>query len=55
MKSPSLKDKASYYARVRETNYANSLRLEGFSVLPKMSGKSAPAALTSKKAGRNPV
>jgi len=30
MKSPSLADKIAYFAKVREANYAASLRLEGF-------------------------
>lgn len=53
MKSPSLKDKVAYYAKVREANYVSSLRLEGFSVPAKADGKHASVASTPKKVSRN--
>jgi hypothetical protein len=55
MKSPSLKDKAAYYAKVREANYANSLRLEGFTTPSKSRDKSVPAASRMGKLRRKPV
>jgi hypothetical protein len=53
MKSPSLKDKVAYYAKVREANYASSLRLEGFSVPSKAAGKHGSEPSSRKKADRN--
>lgn len=34
MSSPSLQAKKAYYAKVRQSNYAASLRLEGFESTP---------------------
>ncbi|MGY3229244.1 hypothetical protein ACVWWJ_000728 [Luteibacter sp. HA06] len=53
MKSPSLKDKVAYYAKVREANYVNSLRIEGFDVSSRVGNKNASAQLPSKKSSRN--
>lgn len=55
MKSPSLKDKVAYYAKVREANYANSLRIEGFVTSSKSRDKGAPAASRKGKLRRKPV
>ncbi|UPG85235.1 YhfG family protein [Luteibacter aegosomatis] len=49
MKSPSLKDKMAYYAKVRGVNYANSLRLEGFDVPQKGQRKVASSSVLPKK------
>jgi hypothetical protein len=55
MKSPTLKDKIAYYAKVRRANYADSLRLEGFDVRSKDTQKSPSSGMTSKKPQRSPV
>lgn len=55
MKSPTLKDKVAYYAKVREANYVNSLRLEGFVTSATTTAKSTTGSSSGKKSRRNPV
>lgn len=54
MKSPTLKDKIAYYAKVRRANYADSLRLEGFDVGSKKVRKSASISVKSTTRQRSP-
>jgi hypothetical protein len=52
IKSLTLKDKIAYYAKVRQANYASSLRLEGF-VMPSKAEKHVELASNRKKGGRD--
>ena len=42
MKTPSLSSKVAYYAQMRQSNYAASLRLEGFASTPRDSQRKLP-------------
>lgn len=43
MKTPGIEAKKAYFARVRRSNYAASLRLEGFDVSPADATRALPA------------
>lgn len=43
MSSPSLEAKKAYYRKVRQSNYAASLRLEGFNTSPEDSDRELPS------------
>ncbi|WP_271408087.1 YhfG family protein [Pseudomonas sp. Q1-7] len=56
MPTPSLQDKKAYYAKVRRSNYAASLRLEGFEVTPADAERKLPsreAVLSAYRAGQD--
>ncbi|MCY1371248.1 hypothetical protein D9M69_583830 [compost metagenome] len=53
MPAPSLQAKKAYFAKVRQSNYAASLRLEGFDVTPADADRKLPTREAALDAYRN--
>lgn len=53
MPAPSLAAKKAYFAKVRQSNYAASLRLEGFDVTPADAKRELPTREAAMSAYRN--
>ncbi|BAN48136.1 YhfG family protein [Metapseudomonas resinovorans] len=53
MPAPSLQAKKAYFAKVRQSNYAASLRLEGFDVTPADADRKLPTCEAALDAYRN--
>lgn len=55
VKTPSLQAKKAYCARTRRSNYAASLRLEGYDVVPAESARELPTREAALNTYRQPA